>query len=84
MGQAFTAFFAFIIQLFGAAEKSASALNNLATWADEASGTFTDEARHNRNERVKEMMAKAKITELPSTPIKSAKKGTLTEVVPAP
>lgn len=73
MGQAFTAFFAFIIQLFGAAEKSASALNNLATWADEASGTFTDEARHNRNERVKAMMKQANITELPTAPVKATK-----------
>ena len=65
MGQAFNAFFAFIIQLFSAAEKGASALNNLATWADEASGQFTDIARHDRNEKLKAMMAVAAITELP-------------------
>lgn len=70
MGQAFTAFFAFIIQLFSAAEKGASALNNLATWADESTGTFTDEARHNRQQRINAMMAEANITELP----KAAKK----------
>ena len=66
MGHAFTALFAFFTQLFSAAEKGASALNNLATWADESSGTFTDEARYNRNERIKEMQKKAAITALPS------------------
>lgn len=65
MGQAFAAFFAFVIQLFSAAEKGASAINNLATWADEASGVFVDEARHNRNERVKAMLAEANISALP-------------------
>lgn len=65
MGQAFTAFFAFIIQLFSAAEKGASALNNLATWADESTGTFTDEARHNRQKRIEEMMKEEGITALP-------------------
>ena len=68
MGHAFTAFFAFFTQLFSAAERGASALNHLATWADEAAGTFEDEARHNRSERVKEMMATAGITELPKAP----------------
>lgn len=65
MGQVFTALFAFFTQLFSAAERGASALNHIATWADEAAGTFEDEARHNRNERVKAMMKEAGITELP-------------------
>ena len=65
MGTMFTALFAFFTQLFSAAEKGASALNNLATWADEASGTFTDVARHERTEKQKVMMAAAGITELP-------------------
>jgi hypothetical protein len=72
MGAAFSAFFAFIVQLFSAAEKSASALNHLATWADEAAGTFEDEARHKRNERIKEMMAEAGITALPKADDKKA------------
>lgn len=71
MGQAFAAFFAFVIQLFSAAEKGASAINNLATWADEASGVFVDEARHNRNERVKAMLAEANISALPKAPAKN-------------
>jgi hypothetical protein len=65
MGTMFTALFAFFTQLFSAAERGASALNHIATWADEAAGTFEDEARHNRNERVKAMMKEANITELP-------------------
>lgn len=71
MGHALTAFFAFFTQLFSAAEKGASALNHLCTWADEAAGTFEDEARHNRSERVKAMMAEAGITELPKAAPKS-------------
>ena len=65
MGQLFTAAIAFIIQLFSAAERVASAANNLATWADEASGTFTDKARHDRNMAVQEMLKEQNITELP-------------------
>lgn len=75
MGQAFAAFFAFIQQLFSAAERGASALNHLATWADEAAGTFEDEARHNRNERVKAMMKEAGITALPKAEPKPATGG---------
>lgn len=62
MGQAFTSFFAFIVQLFSAAEKGASAVNNLTTWADESSKVFVDEARHKRLERVKAMEKEAAIT----------------------
>jgi len=71
MGHAFTAFFAFFTQLFSAAERGASALNHIATWADEAAGTFEDEARHNRNERVKQMMKEAGITALPKADAKT-------------
>lgn len=74
MGQAFKAFFAFIQQLFSAAEKGASAVNHLATWADEAAGTFADKARHDRNEENKELMRIAGITEFPSAPVKSKSK----------
>lgn len=71
MGHAFAAFFAFFTQLFSAAEKAASALNHLGTWADEAAGTFADESRHNRQERVKAMMKEAGITELPKAESKA-------------
>ncbi len=70
MGAAFTAFFLFITKMFSAAEKTASALDHLATWADEAAGTFEDEARFKRQERIKEMMAEAQITELPKAKTK--------------
>lgn len=65
MGSAFKAFFAFFTQLFSAAEKFASASNHLATWADEAAGTFADKARHDRNEDNKKLMLAAGITEFP-------------------
>ncbi len=63
MGQAFNAFFMFLFQLFGAAEKGASAINNLATWADESSGVFVDEARHNRAEKIKKQAIEAAATQ---------------------
>ena len=75
MGSAFTALFAFFTQLFGAAEKAASALNHLATWADESAGTFEDTARHNRQQAIKEMMAEAGITSLPKAEAKPAAQG---------
>lgn len=65
MGYAFKALFAFFTQLFSAAERGASALNHLATWADEAAGTFEDKARYDRQQDLKKMMAEAGITELP-------------------
>lgn len=75
MGNMFTALFAFFTQLFGAAEKAASALNHLATWADESAGTFEDTARHNRQEAIKQMMAEAGITALPKAEPKAAAAG---------
>jgi uncharacterized protein with GYD domain len=65
MGYAFKAMFAFFTQLFSAAEKGASALNHLATWADEAAGTFADKARHDRQEDIKKLLKEAGITALP-------------------
>lgn len=62
MGQAFNAFFMFLQQLFSAAEKGASAINNLATWADESSAVFVDEARFNRKEKLKAQEKVAAIT----------------------
>lgn len=78
MGAAFTSFFAFIVQLFTAAEKLASAGNHLATWADEAAGTFADTSRHNRNMNTKALMEEAGITEFP----KAAPKGTAVASAP--
>ena len=76
MGYMFTAFFAFFTQLFSAAEKGASALNHLATWADEAAGTFEDKARHDRQETIKALLKEAGITELPKAPPKANSSGT--------
>ena len=62
MGQAFNAMFAFFFMMFSAAEKGASAVNNLATWADESSGVFVDEARFNRAEKIKKQAIEAAAT----------------------
>lgn len=75
MGSAFTALFAFFTQLFGAAERAASALNHLATWADESAGNFEDQARHNRQQQTKAMMIEAGITVLPKAEPKSVTQG---------
>jgi hypothetical protein len=66
MGHAFTAFFLFLTKLFSAAEKTASSLNNLATWADESSGVFVDESRHKRKQLLKAQEAEAALTSLPA------------------
>ena len=65
MGAMFTAMFSALTLLFSAFERFASMLNHFGTWGDEAAGVFADEARHNRNERVKAMMKEAGITALP-------------------
>ena len=62
MGQAFNAMFAALFMFFSATEKAASAINNLATWADESSGVFVDEARHNRTEKIKQQAIEAAAT----------------------
>jgi membrane protein YqaA with SNARE-associated domain len=66
MGASFAAMFSFFTLMFSALAKVASAANHLGTWADEAAGTFADESRHNRNERIKAMMKEAGITALPA------------------
>lgn len=65
MGSMFAQLFSFFTNLFSAADQGAQALNNLTSWANEASGTFADKARHDRNEATKAMMIAAGITELP-------------------
>ena len=70
MGQVFTAIFAFIIQLFSAAEKFASAINNVAMWTDESTGTFTDEARLKRQKHVQALLEDEGIDALPTAAAK--------------
>ena len=41
-----------------AVNSTASAVNNLATWADESTGTFVDEARAERQIKLVEMRAR--------------------------
>lgn len=65
MGQMFTQFFAFLTNLFSAADNAAQALNNTAVWANEASGEFADKKRHERNMATKAMLIEAGLTELP-------------------
>jgi hypothetical protein len=71
MGSMFTSFFAFLVTMFGAAEKAASAANHLATWADEAAGTFADRARLERQHTINAILAEYQITELPKAPRES-------------
>lgn len=66
MGQAFNAMFAALFMFFSATEKAASAVNNLATWADESSGVFVDEARHTRAEKLKKQAIEAAATPTPT------------------
>ena len=65
MGNVFQMFFAFLTNLFSAADNAAQALNNGAIWANEASGEFADKKRHERNMATKAMMVEAGITALP-------------------
>ena len=48
IGLAIQALFRAMTKLFGAAEKGASAVDHLASWADETAGSFADEARQDR------------------------------------
>lgn len=48
MGQAFASFFAFIIAFFRAGESLGNTANNLASWAEESSAVFKEEASHKR------------------------------------
>jgi hypothetical protein len=52
MGQMLKQLWLAFTVLFTAFEKSAGALNHLATWAEESAGTFADEARISRAQRV--------------------------------
>lgn len=48
MGKLFSSLFAMLTSIFSAGEKLGNTAGNLATWAEEASGTFADEARADR------------------------------------
>ena len=56
-------FFAALTMLFSAAEKSASALNNVAEWADESTGSFTETARAERKQKLAIHKAKMELIE---------------------
>lgn len=58
MGNAFAAFFAALQSFFLAFQGFGRAANNLADWADEATGTFVDEARADREVKVLENKAR--------------------------
>lgn len=65
MGTMFTQMFAVLTMLFTALHQFMSALCNVATWTNEASGQFSDVSRHERLMAKQKMMDEAGITELP-------------------
>ena len=52
MIQMFKQFFSMLTVLFSAGEKTAKSLDNLATWAEESSGAFADQARLERQKKL--------------------------------
>lgn len=44
----FTAFFSMLARLFNAGNKAAGALENLAGWAEDSTGSFADKAKKDR------------------------------------
>lgn len=52
MIQMFKQLFAMFTVLFSAGEKTAKSLDNLATWAEESSGAFADQARLERAKKL--------------------------------
>ena len=69
MGTMFNQMFAVFAMLFTALHQFCSALNNVATWTNEASGAFADTSRHDRQVALAKMMEEAGITELPKADI---------------
>lgn len=55
IGLAIRALFAGLTVLFGAFSKGASAIDHLASWADETAGAFSDEARAERQAKAVEV-----------------------------
>lgn len=58
MGNAFAAFFAAIQSFFLAMQGFGRAAQNMSDWADEATGTFVDEARADREVKLLENKAR--------------------------
>lgn len=52
-----------VTTLFGAAEKSARALDNIASWAEEGTGVFKDEATIERKIKTNELAKRLKASE---------------------
>lgn len=52
MFQMFRQFFSMITVLFTAGEKLAKSADNLATWAEESTGAFSDQARIERAKKL--------------------------------
>lgn len=57
MGKTLQQLWLALTTFFMALEKGSSAVNNLATWADEATGTFVDEARIERQKKLAKLHA---------------------------
>ena len=62
MIQMFKQFFTMLTVLFSAGEKTAKSLDNLATWAEESSGAFADQARIERKKKLQIISAPATTT----------------------
>ena len=68
----FKQLFTAITLFFVATEKIASASNHLATWADETSAAFADEARIERQKKLAMLKADLKAAENKTTSAKAA------------
>lgn len=64
MIQMFKQFFTMITVLFTAGEKLAKTADNFATWAEEGSGAFADQARVERNKKLMILNADKDATQL--------------------
>lgn len=73
MGKAFAQFFSFFTTLFGAAEKGAKALDQLASWAEQSATMFAEESALDRLAKRKALEEAHGIT-LNGEPLKLAKK----------
>ena len=53
MRQMFTQIFSAITTLFGAVERGANSLDNLARWAEEETATFADQSAIERQQKIR-------------------------------
>lgn len=67
----FKAAFRAIAVLFGALEKGAKSIDNMALWAEETTGAFSDKARLQREFDTVELLKEFGLTEMPKPPVKS-------------